>query len=167
MLAERAERMLADYQRCKGRKEYLEQAIPELEKEIERWKTKLAEEASSLGSPNMDGMPHGTTVGNPTERIALMLIGGYEPIGMQQAEAELQDMREELREARLNVVFVEAWMKGLTEKERWLIDHLYFEGLTYNETARDYTVKWDSPISRDGIRRMRKITVQKIASMAR
>ena len=31
MLAERAERMLADYQRCKGRKEYLEQAIPELE----------------------------------------------------------------------------------------------------------------------------------------
>jgi len=167
MLAERSEQMLADYQRCKGRLEYLEQAIPELEKDIREWKHSVVDEAASLGGQNMDGMPHGTTVGNPTERIALMLMGGYEPIGLQAAEIELEDMRRELREVKLVVIFVEAWMKGLTAKERWLIEQLYFEGYTYNETARAYTEIYGNPISRDGIRRMRKATVQKIAQMAR
>ena len=167
MLAANVEMMLAKYSMSFGRKSYLERAIQVLEIEIDAWKRCLVDEATSLGGQNMDGMPHGTTVGNPTERIAMMLMNGYEPGGLAAAEEELRQMKEELAEAELVVTFVDAWMSGLTAREKWLIEQLYFNGKTYSEVAREYTEKYGNQTSRESVRRMRKLTVEKICEMAK
>lgn len=166
MLPEQAERMLAQYRRCVGRCAFLKKTIAEAEADIALWRRNLAEDLVRSGGTDLDGMPHGTTVGNPTERMALMLATGYEPQDLQDAEAQLIPLRDELREKEMVLCFVEAWMEGLTSKEQWLIEQLYFEGYTYNETAHAYADKYGVPISRDGIRRMKKATVQRVAEMA-
>ena len=167
MLPERAEMMLAQYRRCVGRCAFLKKTIAEAEADIELWRRNLADELVLSGGANLDGMPRGTKVGNPTERIGIMLATGYEPEDLKEAEASLVRLREELRENRMLLSFVEAWLEGLTAKERWLIEQLYFEGYTYNEAAHAYAEKYGVQISRDGIRRMKKVTVQKVADMAR
>lgn len=167
MLPERAEMMLAQYRRCVGRCAFLKKTIAEAEADIELWRRNLAEDLVLSGGANLDGMPHGTTVGNPTERMAIMLATGYEPEDLKDAEASLIPLRDELREKEMVLCFVEAWLEGLTAKERWLIEQLYFEGFTYNEAAHAYAEKYGIQISRDGIRRMKKATVQKVADMAK
>ena len=167
MTAEKAEQMLAQYQRCVGRCGYLETAISEMEADISEWSNALAEEMAEPGGQRMDGMPHGSTVGRPTEQIAIMLAGGYTPDDLQAAKHTLNEMKKELREKLMVITFVEAWMTGLTTKERWIITQLYFEGATYNETARAYAEQYGQQVSRDGIRRMRKNIVLKIAEMAK
>lgn len=167
MLPERAERMLRDYKNNVGRCGFLKKAIKEAETDIEHWKNRLAEDLVGSGGMNLDGMPHGTTVGNPTERMALMLATGYEPEDLKDAEKRLEDLRRELREVEMEVVFVEAWLEGLSTKEHWLVEQIYFEGCTYNETARAYADKFGIQVSRDGVRRMKKAAVEKVAGMAR
>ncbi len=167
MLPERAEQMLRDYNYNIGRCGFLKKAIAEAETDIAQWKRRLAEELVGNSGANLDGMPHGTTVGNPTERMALMLATGYEPEDVKDAEKRLAELQQELRKLEIGVVFVEAWLEGLTAKEHWLIEQLYFEGYTYNETARAYASRYGIQVSRDGIRRMKKIAVDKIVSMAK
>ena len=99
MLPERAEMMLAQYRRCVGRCAFLKKTIAEAEADIELWRRNLAEDLVLSGGANLDGMPRGTTVGNPTERMAIMLATGYEPEDLKDAEASLIPLRDELREA--------------------------------------------------------------------
>lgn len=167
MLPERAEQMLRDYKNHVGRCGFLKKAIEEAEADIAHWKSRLTEDLVGSGGANLDGMPHGTTVGNPTERMALMLATGYEPEDLRDAEKRLEEMRNELRELDMTVFFVEAWLEGLSAKEHWLIEQVYFEGCTYNETAKAYESRYGMPVSRDGVRRMKKAAVEKIVKMAR
>lgn len=167
MLAETAERILCEYRRNIGRCEYLANAVAESEADIAEWRKHLTEEMASIGGQNMDGMPHGTTVGSPTERTALALVSGRVPIALQIEEETLREMRIELREKRMEIAFVESWMKGLTAKERFVVEQIYFEKLTYNETAAGYMAKFGGTISRDGIRRIRKDILMRIIEMAK
>lgn len=166
MLPGRAEQMLKDYKNHVGRAGFLRKAIAEAEADIIQWKSRLAEDLATNGGINLDGMPRGTTVGNPTERMALMLATGYMPEDLREAERQLEEMREELRKKEMILVFVDAWLNGLTSKERWLIEQIYFEGCTYNETARAYADKYGIQMNRDSIRRMKKTAVRKIEEMA-
>ena len=45
-----------------------------------------------------DGMPHGTTVGNPTERIAFMLLCGHITQDISDIRKEIREMEEEYAE---------------------------------------------------------------------
>jgi len=167
MLPERAEQMLRDYKNNVGRSGFLKKAIEEAEVDVALWESRLAEDLVGSGGANLDGMPHGTTVGNPTERMALMLATGYEPEDLKDAKKRLEEMRRELRELDMVVFFVETWLEGLSTKEHWLIEQVYFEGSTYNEAARAYADRYGIQVSRDGIRRMKKAAVDKIIKMAK
>lgn len=57
-------------------------------------------------------------------------------------------------------------MEGLTAKERLIIETFYFEGCTYNETARVYASQYGIHMNRDTIRRMKKEAVRKVVEMA-
>lgn len=166
MRPERAEQMLREYKNNVGRRGFLEKAIMEAETDLAYWRSRLAEDMVG-GAQNLDGMPHGTTVGNPTEKMALKLATGYEPEDLKDAERRLAEMRTELRALEMEIVFVEAWLAGLSQKDRWLLERIYFEGFTYNETARAYAELYGIQISRDAVRRMKREAVQKVAEMAR
>lgn len=166
MKPERAEEMLREYKGCVGRCGYLKKAILEAEADIATWERSLAADLANSGGVNMDGMPHGTAVGKPTERMALALAAGYEPGDLKEAKERLMNMIRELREKEMVVVFVEAWLSGLTEREKWLIEQLYFEQQTYAYIISSLRSKHGVNTSKDGVRRMKKAALEKIFEMA-
>ncbi len=166
MRPERAEEMLHEYKGCVGRCGYLKKAISEAEEDIQAWERSVASDLVNSGGVNMDGMPHGTAVGKPTERMALILAAGYVPEDLREAKKRLTEMLQELREKEMVVVFVEAWLNGLTEREKWLIEQLYFEQQTYAYIISTLRSKHGVNTSKDGVRRMKKAALEKIFRMA-
>jgi len=166
MTAEKAEEMLREYKEYTGRCGFLQKAIPEVRADIEMWEASLASDLANSGGVSMDGMPHGTSVGNPTERMGLMLAAGYVPQGLGEAKKRLKDMESELHEKEIVVVFVESWLSGLTEREKWLIEQSYFEQKTYAEIITGLRDSHGISTSKDGVRRMKKAAMEKIYKMA-
>ena len=77
MLPQHVDEMLRDYRTCLGRYSYLDVLIEEL-RDIEKL-TEIDNRVEIINgkSSAMDGMPHGSTPGNPTERAGIALATGY------------------------------------------------------------------------------------------
>lgn len=167
MLPERAEEMLKNYKFCLARCEHLKAVIDALKKDIEAAETE-AQEAFMAGksASDLDGMPHGTAPGNPTERIALMLLSGYITDDVAQMREELARLEQEYGQKSVVVTLVEAWLKGLSSKERWMIERQTFDGMTYKEINAAYRQEYGETCSKDLLRRLKKSALEKIYQIA-
>ena len=158
--------MLRDYKQFLGRCKYLSALIPELEEEAEHWRSDVHSEVIGIGGQNMDGMPHGGTVGSPTERIGIMLAMGYEPKGLQDLEKEIKAYKEELQHKLVTVHFVEAWLDGLTDKERWIVERQVIDGAYWREVTSEYRHRYGEEYSKEGLKRIKVSAMEKIHRMA-
>ena len=166
MLPERAEQMLKDYMPFVGRCDSLRVMVRSLKREIDLRMAEMALD-NGIGAQNLDGMPHGTTVGNPTERYALMFVSGYVPEDVKQLRQTIEQCEAEIREKEITVMFVDAWLKGLTAKERWMIESVYFNRMSYNEINPRYREEYGESCSKDSLRRIKKEALAKIFEMAK
>lgn len=165
MLPERAEQMLKDYKTCLGRCEYLKALIPGLKSEAEIWHKYLAVDLARNTETEMDGMPRGNNVGNPTERLGIMLASGFTPSGLKELEEEISRYEQELSEKTMVVHFVEAWLHGLTDKERWLVERQVIDGAYWRQIIVEYKEKYGEEYSREGLKRMKTVAMGKIYDM--
>lgn len=167
MLPERAEETLKNYKFCLARCEHLKAVIDALRKDIEMAE-KEAQEALMAGksASDLDGMPHGTAPGKPTERIALMLLSGYITDDVAQMREELARLEQEYGQKRVVVILVEAWLKGISSKERWMIERQTFDGMTYKEINAAYRQEYGETCSKDLLRRLKKSALEKIYQIA-
>lgn len=166
MTPEKVDQLLRDHKMTVGRRKYLENVIEELKMQAEYWKNHVADDLVTLGSQVVDGMPHGTTVGNPTERFGIMLASGYTPDGLKELEAEIRNLESEEHERAVNIRIVEAWLDGLTEKERWLVESQLIEGMYWRQVVSEYHSKYGEEYSKEGLKRIRDIAIAKIYRMA-
>lgn len=168
MLPEHAEEMLRNYRPYTARCGHLETVISELKSEITVMQADARNDLLNGGGKQQDGMPHGTTVGNPTERIALMLVSGFVTDDITATRKQIDELEKELRTKRITVTLVEAWLPGLTAKERWMIEKSYFDGLTYREINQRYRETFfGEACSKDSLRRIKKDALSKIYSTAK
>lgn len=98
MLPERAEEMLKDYKACYGRCGYLREALEALRMDEKAMMAEHRDDLITGTAKPPDGMPHGTTVGNPTERIAFMLLCGHITQDISDIRKEIREMEEEYAE---------------------------------------------------------------------
>lgn len=166
MLPEKVDQMLKDYKAFAGRCKYLTVLIPELKQEAAAWRANLASELAGSGGQNMDGMPHGTTVGNPTERLGIMLASGYTPEGLRELEKQIKDYEDELKDKTLAVHFVEAWLDGLSEKERWIVEKQVINGMYWREIIAEYHRRYGEEYSKEGLKKIKDGAIEKIHQMA-
>lgn len=99
---------------------------------IARLRVRIAEmEAEDgLGSVNMDGMPHGTTPGNPVERMAMARAALHE---------QLVNLQATLAERELEILnFI-----GNIELEdvKWIIEMRFIDGLGWHDIASEWEDK--------------------------
>ena len=159
--------MLRDYKRCTARRDYLMQAISLLQKQRKNAQGKaMAEDA--LHGAVMNGMPHGTTPGNPVESLVLRYASGYKPQYIQQMDDDLAVLQDELKEVTAVCKCVEAWLLALNDKEKILINAHVIDGLSWVETVpllqREYPGTFTG--SRNGLREMQRRALEKIYSVA-
>lgn len=165
MLPEQVDEMLKSYRECVGRCGHLKSEIDETEKLIaELSATALAD--ASVRAQQYTGMPHGSGVSNPTEQVACMFADGYMPEEIKRLQKELADMKREFRERYPTVHFVEAWMQGLTEKERWIIEQQVIDGVTWRDIMTRCRLKFGIEYTKDGLKRIKARALEKIYKIA-
>ena len=127
MTHEQVDKMLADYKACIARVGHLEQLIPRWKRDLEKWEHDLVKDEALSTPDREEGMPHGTTVGNPVESIVLKYADGFLPPELIEEKKKLMEAEKELEERKQVILFVEAWMKGLSEREAWVVNHKVLE----------------------------------------
>ncbi len=167
MLPQHVDDMLRDYRACLGRYSYLDVLIEEL-RDTEQF-IELDDRAEIIDGKGkaMDGMPHGSTVGNPTERAGIALASGYVSANLAELRDEIAKLEAERNRNYKVVLFVDAWLKGLNRKERWIIERIYFDGMTYREINGKYREIYGEPCSKDSLRRLKNTALDKIYQMAK
>lgn len=166
MTREKVDEMLKAYRFEVGRCGHLEAEISQLEKAVAQSMATLAEDVTSIKAQQLSGMPHGTTVGNPTEKLGIMLASGWVPDDILELRKELQETKLEYEGRRFTVLFVEAWLRGLTERERWIVEHQVIDSEYWKEVARKYKAAFCEDTSKDSLKRLKLRAMEKIYQMA-
>ena len=166
MLPSSVDNMLSEYKAVLGRCNSLSVSIKKLKREIEIQKAQAVLNLSG-GGQQMDGMPHGNALSQPTERVGIMLATGYEYPGVTELRKLLVESEAEYLDKQMTLLFVEGWLDGLTARERWIIEQQIFEGATYRQLNTMYREKFGEECSKDSLRRLRKTALEKIYEMAK
>lgn len=166
MTPERAEQMLQEYKPFLGRCNYLRTAISLIELDLAKKREGLAADLATNSASPPDGMPRGSKVGNPTERLGMMLAGGYETEDMQSLQELKHSYETELAEKSITVVLVQGWLEGLPMKQRWMIERQIFDCMTYAEINPLYRQTFEESCSKDTLRRLRKDALASVHKMA-
>ena len=110
----------------KARIEEIEERIAELERDIAE-----LEQENGLGSVNLDGMPHGSTPGDPVARMAIARAALHEE--MKRLKADLEDRRAELIKKEREI---RAYIAGVEDEEvKLIIEWRFIDLLEWNDIA--------------------------------
>ena len=158
---------LAIYRECVGRVGSLELTIQRQREELERRKRNLAADAALESPVHEEGMPHGSGVGNPVERIVLKYADGFLPPEIIEDEKQLKALEEELKYRKEVVLYVDAWLKGLNEREAWIINHKVIDmDYSWREVIVMYRLQYGEEYSRDALKRIKERAMEKIYHFA-
>ena len=166
MTREKIEEYLKTYRFEVGRCGHLEKEIELLKAQIEKAKEWLADDLAGPGAQTITDMPRGTTVGNPTEKLGIMLASGYVSDEIRELEAKLGELNAEYAERKKTVDFVSSWLAGLPERERWMIETQVVDGVIWREVITKYPEKFGEYRSKDTLKRIRDKAFEMIIDMA-
>lgn len=166
MTFERVEEMLKTYRFEVGRCAHLLLDIDLIKRQIARAEEGLAGDLAGPGAQVITDMPRGTSVGNPTERLGMLLASGYKTDEIREMEAELGELMAEYTERRKTVDYVEGWLAGLPERERWMIEMQVIDGVIWREIIAKYPEKFGEYRSKDTLKRIRDRAMEMIIDMA-
>ena len=165
MQPERVDEMLANYREYAARVAYLSEAVKQTERLCASLHQNVVEDSISITQVISD-MPRGTAISDPTGRLGSMLAEGYVPEHIRQAEADLESMKLEIRSKENVVVFVEAWLKGLSDRERFVIEHKVIAGMYWREMIPIYKREFGDEYSKQGLKRIKAKALEKIYRIA-
>ena len=118
-----------------GKRDLLQIEIAEAEDTLKIMQRTVAEDVAAPGAQNVTGMPKGNMVGNPTERLGLMLASGDAPRHIAQLKTDIAELKRELHDLTIRINRVAAWLAGLSERESWVITGHMVNGLTQVRSA--------------------------------
>ena len=166
------DRMLREYRLLVGRCGHIDAEISRCRRAIEREREQFVADAAAPAVSRLTGMPRGTTPGNPTEKTALMLAEGtaFEfsdaRAEIRRLEAQIDALRREREEKALRVQYVESWLSGLADRERWVIERHVIEREIWHDIIPQFNTRFTDDVSKDRLKRLQQRAMQKIYDMA-
>lgn len=166
MTQEQVNEMLKSYKFAVGRCGHLETELDMLARQIKIAKNNRAADLAAVRPQQITDMPHGTQVGNPTEKFGLMLASGWEPEHIKDMQVRYTQLNAELDSCKMVVNFVASWLEGLTERESWIVQQQVIEARFWKDIQMDYRREFDEVCSKDTLKRLRARAMEKIYKMA-
>lgn len=166
MTREKIDEMLKNYRFEVGRCGHLETEISQLQSAIQHSMAILAEEISAVKPQQLSDMPHGTAIGNPTENMAVMLASGWVPDYVKEMQNNLAELKAEYNSRYLSVLFVSSWLKGLSERERWIVERQIIDGEYWKDIIVKYKAAFAEDTSKDSLKRLKRRALDKIYLIA-
>ena len=111
--------------------------------------------------------PPGGRLSKPVEDLALRYMDGHIPDVLKGWMKESEAMQKELMELETSIVYVDAWMDALNEKERMVITEHMLDGHSLKELEIASTRKFGYHMTADGIRGIKRKALNKIYDIAR
>ena len=159
--------ILSQHRQSIGKRDLLQIEIAEAEETLKIMQRTVAEDVAVPGAQNVTGMPKGNAVGNPTERLGLMLASGDAPRHIAQLKTDIAELKRELHDLTIKINRVAAWIAGLSERESWVITGHMINGLTWCDMIEDYQRRYGQPRTRRSLQRLKRQALRKIAQMAK
>ena len=166
MKAEIINEALSSYLERLSRCEFLESEIKILREMLEKAEMEMVNDEVSL-SQELTGMPHGTSIGDPTGKLGLRLACGFESWTVKQIKEELSKLQDEYNTLKYWVSFVQAWLKCLTDKERALIEMKYIQKLSWDEIINNYQKEHGQRYGRSGMKLQVQKAMEKVYKIAK
>lgn len=133
---------------------------------IEKMRDELIEDSVQI-TPVLSGMPGGQEgMSDPTGLLAQRLAGGYKSEHIKQAEDELKLMEDEFSQKMITVSFVNAWMRGLNNKERFVMEQKTIGGLSWRQLVFAFNREFGDLYSQEGLKSLRRSAMEKVYRMA-
>ena len=166
MRKETVDEMLRNYREYSARCLYLECCIRDIEDKLRSIRKTMVPDAISITAKytDMPGRKGGTS--DPTATVATRFADGYTSKDMQELEAELAKMQNELRNKTPTVVFVEIWLGALNEKERFVLEKQTVDGLFWREVATAFCERFGARYSSISLKRIRLGALEKVYKIA-
>lgn len=166
MTNKRVMEMLKAYRFEVGRCGHLQAEIAELQRQYSRLEHDLTDAMVSPGAQQISDMPRGTTVSNPTERYAMRLVEGLNDEDLKALNLKIAALEAEYNQRNLTVMYVESWLNGLAERERWVVEAQVIDGVFWKDVCSRYRQRFEEDCSKDTLKRYRDRALEKIYEMA-
>lgn len=165
MTPEQVNTMLASYKEYASRCKLLEERKKFLENDIEYYANLKAEDVVQTTSP-MTGMPRGGMTSDPTSKVAIMLADGDAEGKIPAIRREIREVERELREKQPTVVYIDALLIVLNERERFVVEEKTISGLTWRQVEGLFQIAFGEAYSRQGLKKICKAALQKMYRIA-
>ena len=166
MKRETVDRLLGEYRVNVARVKHLEVQIRELTELAQDYRAHAAENLMRITPSYGDTPGGGGAMSSKVERLAIMLADGESPGELKQIEAELSAAQTELRARQASAEFVEAWLKGLQERERLVVTAHILDGLVWSEVIDLFNATYGIIYSRTGLKQLLFRAMDKIYRIA-
>lgn len=157
--------LFSKYRNNVSRYKVISVTLNRLNSDLHKALSEMVEEMASIQAQQITGMPHGSGISNPTERVALELAEGRETEEVKSLRLKIEQLNNERTELEYNIQYVEAWLAGLTERERLIIEASCIDGESWYNVMRRYQQVYGIEISKSTIRRMKATALGKIYSI--
>jgi len=161
MQKEAVKQMLQSYREDRARCAYLENEIPQLEQMAEALRTEMVDDAVSITQVISD-MPRGTSVSDPTGKLGALFAAGYTPDHIRQVEKQIRAKKRELAKKRITVTLVDSAMEGLTDRERFVAERKFIDGMFWRELIEAYKNRFEMLYSKNALRNLSDTALDKM-----
>ena len=155
MTRERVDEMLKLYRFELGRSGHLLIELQELEREIAAEEKAMLDDVTSIGGQNLDGMPRGTK-----------LADGYKSDHLLDLEEKWIPLKAAYDRSQVVVGHVDAWLSGLNERERWVIEKQVIDCESWRDIISKYRDDFKEKTSKYTLKRLREKAMEKVYLMA-
>lgn len=165
MAPDKVDQMLEQYRANVGRCKYLELKLKEIDQTIENLMADRLHDFVPL-SQALTGMPRKPGTSDTTGKSGSKLADGDKTDFVRQAEVEREAILAELESRRTAISLVDAWITGLKDKERFVIEKKVMGGISWSQLVNPFHREFGCIYSVTGLRRIKNRAMQAIYQLA-
>lgn len=164
MEPEEVRALLRAYRENKSRVAYLETEAEEIRRGVV---IENRPETQAIHAQKYDLKPRSSSHSSPTEKLAIWSVDGGKTTLADHWEKEAKQIETELWNVRRDVARVDAWLLGLTDKERAVITAHELDGLPWYKVSFQSESLLGTYMTDGGLRKIGRTAMDKICRIAR
>ena len=153
MSPQRFDELLSNYRSMKARYAYLNSQIVMLERYLAICEGEMIEDKVSM-SQAITGMPHGTTVGDPTGRLAMDIASGEVSVFVKQILEDMERVKAEIGKIEPDLKAVEIVLKALGERELAVMEMKMMDNMSWSEILESMNNRYSNSYSKRSLQRL-------------
>ena len=153
MSPKRFDELLSNYRSMKARYAYLNSQIVMLERYLAICEGEMIEDKVSM-SQAITGMPHGTTVGDPTGRLAMDIASGEVSVFVKQIREDMERIKAEIGKIEPEMKVIEIALQALGERELAVMEMRMMDDMSWPEVMFSMNKRYGNVYAKRTLQRL-------------